>query len=151
VVVVIAAVAVAVAVTVVAVAVTVVVVAATVVAEDWQREALRPVRMADLLRMAALSAPLLPITGTLTEAGTPAHLTGQNQPQANTLRWDTCPPRWPARTIIIIRPTSTAASRAGATRFPLASVPQTRSIVGTIATVPASQLQTTGQIAARRA
>jgi len=59
-----------------AAAVTVAAAVVMVAAEDWQREALRPVRMADPLSVAALSAPLRPITGTLTEAGTRAHLTG---------------------------------------------------------------------------
>jgi hypothetical protein len=94
------------------------VVVAAAMAEEWADEALPPVHMA------LLSAPPRPITASLMQALTRRAL--QNLPQANTSRWDTRPPRWSARIIIIITSlTLLGANLNGATRFTPAFDPET--------------------------
>jgi hypothetical protein len=66
--------------------------AAITVAQDWEDEALRPVRMAVPLRVADPSSPLRPITGTSTQARTRTHRTLQNPSLANTLHSTIRPP-----------------------------------------------------------
>jgi hypothetical protein len=93
----------AVAAAVMAVAAVVMAAEAAITAQDWEDEALRPVRMADP------SAPLRPITATLTQARARTHCTLQNRSPANTLH-STIRRPWPTRIAITIIRTATDAN-----------------------------------------
>ena len=105
------------------------------VAVVWADAAPRPVRAGPL------SAAHSPVAQAL-------HMPRSLSP-VSTLHSSIQPPRWSARTIIITHLTSSAANRAGATRFLLAS-DSARLTLGTIVSVPPSRPRATGHIAARR-
>jgi hypothetical protein len=125
---------------------------AAITAQDWEDEALRPVRMADP------SAPLRPITATLTQARARTHCTLQNRSPANTLH-STIRRPWLTRIAITIIRTaidanpSTLAHTLKTHTFTPASVskiPLISLVRGTTASARPRRTRATGPIAARK-